>query len=290
MSTTYCSLWTSLMNHSSERVPLLFCVDRQEDIKLYSSVIRNFLNYVLAHNVCSEYNDDVIAAREICNKAEKELWACQLFRWEFPGDFNMAASALYGGYYQGIHVSTQIWEHEDPENEKWLKLSPGMSVEKAERIFRTAIALDGTDDMFASVDTGKVHVVKTETRYVEVVKIVRASPESVQGYAAVKDASGTAGKIKALGQLVVKPWIRPGTGEYEDDTYSNTATPETETTLWLEDETLQSIFLGMKVEMTLHELNIGVTYFDTLGGPYCSFYLAMENEKMVDWKEPGKNE
>lgn len=58
--------------------------------------------------------------------------------------------------------------------------------------------------------------------------------------------------------------------------------------LWLEDDILKLLFVGMKMEMTLHELNIGVTYFDTMGGPYCSFYMSLENEKMVDWKEPGK--
>jgi len=207
----------------------------------------------------------------------------------------MAASTLYSGIYKGMHVTTQTWEQEDPENEKWLKLSPGMSEGQAERIFKTAIAFEGDDKMFALVDAGDVHVVNTDIRYVEIVKIIRASEKTVQLYSTVKDSSGVTGKIKALGSLVLRPWGGPGTEEYEsagnsskeDSATSDSTSLQSETVIWLEDDILEVLFEGMKMEVTLHELNIGVTYMDTLGGPYCSFYQSMENEKMVDWKEPG---
>jgi hypothetical protein len=73
----------------------------------------------------------------------------------------------------------------------------------------------------------------------------------------------------------------------EEDNLSEISSPDKLTAFWVEDEILQHVFLGMKMELRGHELNIGLCYFDTLGGPYCSFFQVMENEKMVDWKEPG---
>jgi hypothetical protein len=78
-----------------------------------------------------------------------------------------------------------------------------------------------------------------------------------------------------------------GEGEGEDGATSTTE-PEAES-FWLEDSTLQYFFVGMKLEVTVSELSIGIKFFDRVMGIYCSFYTALPNEKVIEfWKEPGK--
>ena len=42
----------------------------------------------------------------------------------------------------------------------------------------------------------------------------------------------------------------------------------------------------MKFSITVTELSIGVSYFDKVDGPYCSFLAYSPNHLVVDWKEP----
>jgi hypothetical protein len=45
----------------------------------------------------------------------------------------------------------------------------------------------------------------------------------------------------------------------------------------------------MKLELLVHELNIGIKFFDRVLGLYCSFHSALPNEKVIEfWTEPGR--
>jgi hypothetical protein len=282
-----------LILSSAYRVPKQFSTEKESDIKLYCSVIRNFLNYVLAHAVCPEYTLDIMAARKICDAAEKELWALKQIRRRLPGDFNIAASTLYGGHYEGAHISTQPWAMDDSNFEDFVELSPGQPIPEAERIFKTAIAFAGDDGLFMETMKIDVHIVKTETKCYELVKIQRADVQTLMEYAAVKNHKGEPGYIKALGVMTVKPWTGPGLDkeDFTDDEGDGIEVEEGEEkleTFWLEDEILQLFFVDMKMELIVHELNIGIKFFDAVAGLYCSFHTVLPNEKMVFWKEPGK--
>jgi len=59
---------------------------------------------------------------------------------------------------------------------------------------------------------------------------------------------------------------------------------------WLEDEILEHIFPGLKLEVVVRELNIGIKFFDQISGVFCSFYTCLPNEKVVEfWKDPVVN-
>jgi hypothetical protein len=270
----------------------MFGAENQKDIQLYSHIVRNFLNYILQHCVCPEYTKDVMAARLICDKAEKELWSIRQLRRAFPGDFNMAASTLYGGRFQGLHISSAPWAQDDENFEDFVEAQHGLSVPEAERIFKTAIALAGNEDMFDGAMGGEVQIVKTETKAYEVVEVIQPSQETKEEYVEVKIVDGEAGYIKPLGVLRLKHWEGPGLDEedFTDDEGEGikSETDEVIESFWLESEVLDLCFLGMKVELTVHELNIGIRFFDTIVGLYCSFHTVLPNEKMVYWKEPGE--
>jgi hypothetical protein len=138
-----------------------------------------------------------------------------------------------------------------------------------------------------------VHIAKTERKFYEVTEIERPSIKTIQEYASVKNIKGETGYIKALGVVRFKAWEGPGL-DAEDFTDDEDPTPKAksaeETTLesfWLEDEIVELFFVGLKLELEVRELNIGIKFFDTVIGLHCSFHNYLPNEKMVHWKEPG---
>lgn len=279
---------------SSHRVTRVFPIDTEKDLATIANVIRNFLNYVLQHAACPEYTEDVMAARRICELAEKELWAIKQVTCRLPGDFNIAASTLYGGRYQGLHMGGAGWAVEDPAYKSYLDNDQGFSDEEAERIFKTAIAFAGNDELFMRTMNANVHIVKSETRHFEVAAIERASLRSIAEVSAAKDHRGEEGYIKALGTIKFKAWEGPGFDD-EDITEEEAEAVKLEANnsdnleaFWVEDEVLQFCFVGMKIELVTQELNIGIKFCDTVLGVYCSFHTVLPNEKMTHWKEPGK--
>jgi len=270
----------------------MFSIDTEKEITTYGLVIRNFLNYVLQHAVCPEYTQDIMAARKICDLAVKELWAIKQLQKKLPGDFNVAASILYGGRYEGIHISNQAWAKEDPDYEEYLTVNQGFSNAEAERIFKTALAYAGTDDMFLAHMKPDVSIVKTERKFYEIVAIRHPDEETVKDYKNVKNLQGEPGYIKALGVLKLKAWEGPGLDEEDCTDDEGTPAAKAEDSkpqgLWLEDEILELCYPGLKLELIVHELSSGVKFFDAVMGLHCSFHTFLPNEKMLHWKDPGK--
>ncbi|KAK0120670.1 hypothetical protein ONS96_010872 [Cadophora gregata f. sp. sojae] len=270
----------------------MFPLDTENDIKTIANVIRNFLNYILQHAVCPEYTKEVMAARLICDLAEKELWYIKQLALDLPGDFNASASTLYGGRFQAISLDNATWLGDG----ETFGVNPGLSTLQAERIFKTGIAFAGTDELFVETMKADVHIVKTEAKCFEVCGVERASLQSIEEYATIKDHEGKPGFMKALGVIMFKPWEGPG---YDEEDLSEAEAEaakvafeksrETIESFWLEDELLQYCFVGMKMEVVVRELNIGVKFFDEIKGLYCSFHTVLSNEKMVGWKEPVPN-
>jgi hypothetical protein len=269
-----------------------FSFTTEQSIKTLCGVIRNFLNYVLRHGVCPEYTADIMAARVICDLAEKELMAMECLRGKLPGPFNSTASHLYGnmflcGYLGDSKIDTT--EERFARNEKLQAQAA-----RWDRIIKTGVAFEGTLKMFDAVETGDVHLLKsTPKRYVDVVHIDRASPDMIKKYSVLEDHEGNVGNLLPLGKVHIKAWEGPGhftpdITEEEENTPATYVEPVIET-LWIEDNILEHFFLGMKMEVETTELDIGLTFLEEVHGFFCSFYTVLPNEKMLDnWKEPGK--
>lgn len=45
----------------------------EDKVKHLVGIIRNFLNYLLYHDVCPEYKDQIYAARALCDRASTEI-------------------------------------------------------------------------------------------------------------------------------------------------------------------------------------------------------------------------
>jgi hypothetical protein len=258
--------------------------DSNKQISSYCNVIKNFLNYVISHAVCPEYAENILAARTICDKAEKELLALNCLRQILPGDFNVAASTLYGGRYSGNLIANQEWGSIDPAANR------GFDEAEAQIIFKSAIALTGTDEMFKAVMEEDIEIISTQNRYFEVIEIELPGPDAIAQYMSVEKQQGKPGHFKALGLLRVKTWEGPGLEDEDVTDYESNGDSTTEgsiETFWLESDILKHCFVGLKLEVTVHKLNIGVKFFDYVPSLYCSFFVFLPQEKMRNWKEPG---
>lgn len=275
------------------------------------AVVRNFLNYLLYHNVCPEYTNQVNAARAVCDLAAREVPATKLFSLAIPGDFNMACSTLYDGYYRGLYNGDQDWAKDSG-------LTVGMSDDHALKVLKAGLAAYGTAEQIQHVESGRpVHVVDVSVPNTgfEVTSILPADDRVRDLY-----TNTYGGSFKTLGRIRAKPWIKPYAAvedvtddedEDEDDdndNYNDSAIPSTggkakskskstskasgsidqpEYEFWIEEEDLlEQCFVGMKIEAKIRTLNMGLRFFDNVAAVYCSFYTRLPNEMLAGWKAP----
>lgn len=273
----------------------------------------------MTHSVCPEYTAQLLAARRICDIAVQELWSIQKIGTLLPGAFNKAASTLYGGYYEGLYVADSDWTTD-------LDMV-GMSPPDAERVFKTAVGLVATDAQYEALMAcpGQLpKVTKREVCHFEVVEILLPDEDTIRKFAGTKNIQGEAGKIQPLGMLKVIPWLNPAaptedltreeelelslqaakanleratqnlipvkTGDSEPSEKFKIGEEGKGVELLVEATILHEVFVGMKFGCTIHTLDIGITYFDSISGIYPSFYTFLPSELMVNWKEPKPND
>jgi hypothetical protein len=267
----------------------------------------NFYNYLLHHNVCPEYNNQIEAARQVCLLAIKELPTVYNLVNKMPGTFNNACSLIFGGNYAQMHPADMTWSS--------IPQDPGMKMEEARIIFTTAAAALGSDAMFSTFTPERLASVANHeaakhpntqkstpiwcsaeaTTHLEVVGIDRASDKIRDDYADYqRNLVGSKVKLEPLGKLICKPWTHPNFQGFDlpegvtfdeqvyDDTYE----------LWLEDNLLALWCEGMKLNCTLRRLEWidngkrdGLWYIDSFANTYPSFYECLLNEIMEKpWK------
>ena len=280
------------MVYSSYRVPRMFPIDNQEQVKEYCAVIRNFLSYMLLHGVCREWTAVIMAAKRICDLAEKELWSIKQATAMLPGDFNISASTLFGGYHEKVRVIDQSWAV-DADWEEFGSNKKGFSIPEAQRVFMTGVAVCGEDlpnefdDDFLNPLT---RISKTQIKSYEVVEIDRATADTIAMYSKTKNIHGEIGLLKPLGVLKVKYW--EGTKIQEEDASDDEAAEalmhDGVESFFLEDQILELLSIGLKMQVVIAELSCGFKFIDNITGLYCSFFTYLPNEKMVYWKEPGR--
>lgn len=270
------------LSGSSSYLPQKFSLERETEVKSHVNVILNFLNYILHHDVCPEYKDQINAARTTCALAVRELFSITQARNALPGDFNIACSNIFGGFYQDANCIGQEWA-------KDLDTDKGMTDAEATRTFMAGLAAHGNDDQIAKytkhVQKKKTRVVETIETGLEIVRIDRANKEVQDMYA----NSSMAG-LRVLGRFAAKTWYNPFNPP-EDITEEEEADPDFMTPtfhyydIWLEDEVLTHLLVGMKLDARIKKLSFGVDYLDGFSGVYCSFYTLLPNEEMLGWRE-----
>ena len=271
----------------SSQLPIHFDIHDQATVTFHVNVIRNFLNYLLHHDVCPEYNSQIYAARTICDKADTELWLILQAGRLLPGPFNTACSEIFGGALQGFYVGDQDWAKGTVTGN--IGISPSM----ARKVFRLGLIARASEESIKAFkkqdEANEVKLMGQVETGLEVIEILPAEEEVLELYQSPEGEG-----LKPVGRMIAKTWIYPGapeedfTEEEEKAAAAQGIKEAKEYELWLEDEVLQKCFVGMKFITVVKELSFGVRYFDALLGLYCSFYDVLPNEEMIGWREPEK--
>ncbi|MCJ1471078.1 hypothetical protein MMC07_009726 [Pseudocyphellaria aurata] len=269
----------------TSRMPSVFDLLSPTRIKSYVAIIRNFLNYLLHHDVCPEYDEQIQAARRVCDHAERELLQIAEVNRQLPGDFNRACSEIFGGIYQGLYLGDQEWaEGVDGSGE--------MSPETARKTFRVGLTAQASEEVFqkytAQGADKSIGVTSVFDAGLEVTELIPPDQEVLALY------NAAAGKdLQPVGKLRAKSWHNP-LSDPEDLTVEEEAAatagetgPTEQYEFWVEEELLRHCFVGMKIETKVHRTSFGLDYFDAVTGVYCSFFRVLPNELIIGWREPG---
>jgi hypothetical protein len=245
--------------------------------------VKNFLNYVLHHDVCPEYKDNIYAARAVCDVAFKELWNTRCVASIGTGNFNTACAQLFGGIPYDLNMESAGSDQGDG-------IPSAMTDDAARKVIKFALAGGGTYEQavrfrdLANRDGLKAHQVDQEG--FEITAIIPPDDGLRDFY------HNQAPDLEPIGKLRAKPWCDPALAKIdlpptpEQDSDEDEDSRPVEYEFFLEESLLKLYFVGMKIDATIWGLNCGVHYFDHIMSVYCSFYTVLPNDSMFGWKKP----
>lgn len=261
-------------------LPGFIGLETEELVSMATGTIRNFLNYILYHDVCPEYHDNIMAAREVCDIAKVELWKSQQACTWAPGDFNVACSTLFGGYYYGCYTGDKEWSDD---------MGLGMPEDTARKVAKFGIVGSGTLEQASLfrllADSNQLKSTCLDLNGLEVTSVSAPDPDVRDFY------HSYASDLQPLGKIRARPWQNPKYVDYDDEDglVNNTqydSAKATEYEFFLEESILKHCFVGMKLEASVWEINCGIYYIDNVLAALCSFYTVLPNESMIGWKKP----
>ncbi|KAJ5713394.1 uncharacterized protein N7483_010575 [Penicillium malachiteum] len=243
-----------------------FNPEDEEAIKFATNTISNFYTYLLFHDVCPEYTEDLLQARETCQIAGKELFKNLKLVGKGAGLFNKSCSMLFGGCYFE-HAEDQKWKQE-PFHE-------GAASHKAASLF---LALVTAKDALTAEKVNDIDGF-------EVISVSEPEPTCRGFYQRFAPDLTPVGMIKAKSfRDPNKPHIDLSPKEQWD--WEHGRAPSYEFEFLVEIDVLSLMYPGLKVLTDVWELNCGIFYFDEIYSVYPTFYTVIANDMMLNWKRP----
>lgn len=255
----------------------------QKDIELATVTISNFLTYLLFHDVCPEYEDDILRARETCERASKDLWTNLQLLQKSPGNFNKACSSLFGGFHFNSCNEHVEWN------------SPGdneMTDESARQIMKYGITFGAAYEVYERFkealdgENGNLSVCQVlDIDGFEIVSVEDPAPHVLVNYE--KHAPGHI----PLGIIHAKSFKDPGKPDIDLSSqerwdWEHGKSPNHDFTFLIEVDILKFCYPGQKILTTVWELSCGLHYFDRMTMIYPEFYESLYNDRMLQWKAP----
>lgn len=283
----------------SRRVPLFYALDTEAEVKTITTLLSNFMNYLLHHDVCPEYSESIWAARECCIQASHELWSMHQAQKWLPGDFNIACSTLFDGAYSERYDGKTSWIEDEGG-------FVGQTDDQARQIVKFAVACGGSEEQYqlwyekAMANELKVTKVRKEIG-LEITEIIMPVDETRDFYKQrTKD-------FRPIGKIHTKGWKNPAAPPDDltpveqalrkkaslqekpaagrNDCQEREA-DEDEYEFFIEEAVLQHLFAGMKLEATVRTLNCGIWFIDEVFSTYVSFDTFLPNDRLYGYKKP----
>ncbi|KND87209.1 Argonaute-binding protein 1 [Tolypocladium ophioglossoides CBS 100239] len=233
-------------------------------------VVDNFLRYTLQHDVCPEYEGDIKSALQLCTQARTEWRVLDQLRPSLPGPFNMAATDLFSPPIPG---DWSCPTYSRPE---------GFD---AKRVFYSVCALVGAVDALESIRRRGPKATKEYTCTLEVVEHDRVAKDTMERFKRLKVGDDD-DRVAPVGRALFKPATI-------DDGWENPPAASVDGAgIWLyfEDATLAKMPLGVKMTLTIIELDVGIRFVKAFSNVVPSFYTFLPQELMKHYKLPRDNE
>lgn len=272
-------MYQGLTQHSSSYYVGHFNPDNRASVELATVTIKNFYTYLLYHDVCPEYNDDIEEARKSCDLATEELWKNMQLVHNAPGAFNRSCSALFGGYHFG-----STWK--DTEDIKGREEAHQI----ARKVVKYAIAGAGSNKQASRfkdlADQDSLSAMKVEDidgfEIIEVMETDNATRDFYREYAP---------DLIPVGKIRGKSYRDPSNPDIdmfpeERAEWDKGNGPAYDFEFFLEPDLLAFCYPGLKVITGVWELNCGVYYLDEIMSTYPSFYTVIANDLMLNWRWP----
>ncbi|KAE8378783.1 Argonaute complex, subunit Arb1 [Aspergillus bertholletiae] len=262
--------------------PYFFNPETEDMVKLATVTIRNFLSYLLYHEVCPEHRENIDEARRSCDIATKELWQNQEFAASSPGDFNKACSTLFGGFFYDVNAEENNWNKRQDRN--FL-----MTKDVARKVVKFAIAGSGTDAMTLRfqelVNQNALHsILVPDIHGFEVVAVFPPTLEAREFYRC------HAPDLNPVGRMIGKAYCDPGKPSYdlnaeERSIWETRTASMPEFQFFLEESLLKLCYPKMKVITPVWALNCGFNFFEDVHTVYSSIYTVLCNDLMLGYQQ-----
>lgn len=246
------------------------------------NVLRNFFNYLLYHNVCAEYVEQINSARDVLEVVEEEFVKLAEAQKSFPGTFSIACSVLLGGYYSKTSFQGDWMVADQVAASK-----AGYSHQEARSIVNAGIAGYGTHRNLASAISNPIMSTVSEEEDVglEVTTITHLAeaPEWTQGFFEKLKGSivGPMGKLvckrihfETAAPLDLPPNLRARAQSFE---------------FLVDEETLQKCYPGMKFVADVKKTSSGFWFIDRWSECHGTFYTWCWNERAREYRETVDN-
>lgn len=259
----------------------LFHDDPEHDKKVTNAacnVIRNFFNYLLYHNVCPEYTDQIKAALSAFEPIESEYVKLAAVQSVFPGAFSKACSILTGGYYAKSQYQGN-WMDGDVATDS----DTGLTAQEAQFITCAAAAAFATpsEDGDLGLDT-ELEIVKMEEDVgLEVVAITLPAETSKEAQELFSQLKGTC--VLPMGKLLCKRYHFQHAAPLDLPPGDTSSSDSFE--FIVDEETLRKCYPGLKFIATVKGTNTGFCFIDYWSECYGTFYTWCWNDKAKEYKE-----
>ena len=219
----------------------------------------------------------------------------ELRRW-LPGQYNIACSTLFGGFYARIYDGKTSWEPDTFKDPVFV----GFTTETASQILKYAVAGAAIEDVYESfvaktqTEANELEVTDVrEMAWFEIKSITPPTKECNELYKSTKD-------FRAVGCVTAKPWHNPA-AQPEDLTPEEReilknggklndsepdVTDDDEYIFFVEEAIQKKMRVGTKIQATVSKVNCGLSFFDSVLAVLPSFDEYLVNEMVEGYKEP----
>ncbi|CAG8487188.1 8955_t:CDS:2 [Diversispora eburnea] len=225
-------------------------------------VVMSFLNYLIQHEVCPEYLDDMKKALEIAKRAKNELPNCKYLAQLAPGQFNKACSLLYGGELHSLF--------DDPwDGEESVAKLIGISPAESEKI---AISVFG-DKALELKQLRKKSLISFEVEILDIEPIQESNTSEIDTKTSNTEDSKTDNikKNEISPQNLRKMTVRPHKNEKEEPFF-----------IHLSPDVANYPMPGMLVTADFYQLSNDWWYWDRVTNVYPSYYTPVEESDYED--------